>query len=398
VKLEPYLCFGGYEIANAMRTETYLRRGLAGSEWGSCTVGDPVSQAVPYDVTVGDVYDDTYTDVYPGSVLTLYRQDSMTPQNLCGYCAAMDFSADQPTFNYLSPKDDDAPWYTAARPASADFLGLLLSEAVLQPVLSRSLNSSGPVGATLGRLFPRHRILSVSAIMFAASECGMEYGERWLTDVLSGFQCDPLTDLGDCVVLPCCDEDAFRTLKRAGIVDGPTFSELGSDGSIPTCHAQRVEFQLCAELPWLMADATTLVDEDVVSTLHAASGLAQTDDWVGDAGVRVTIDPQDEGFSGTISATPLPPGYDCPTEGLSPALLYTVTGLPAGHVLTFDSAARSVLEWDTAGKRYDSGFSRLAAEDGWAWLEVPPCSRVCVKVAATSGRAVVTVEQINREL
>lgn len=396
MNIQPYLCLAGYEILNDMRTLTYLRRGLAGPLWSAGTAAHLLSQAAPYQVVQGDVYSDTYVDSYNGALVTLYHQDVYTPQNLASYCKAIDFSLDQPQSNYVDPKTDNAPWYTSARPESADFLGLSLMTGELESVLTRAVNARTPAGASLGRMFPKQRILAVEAIMFAASEKGMAYGERWLTDVLAGNQCDALTDLGDLVILPGCDY-GFRTLRRCGLIDGPLFSELGHDQSVPTCHAQKVTFQVASELPWLYADPTVLASV-TVSPGHNLNAAAITSDWVGDAAMRLTVSPTAD-FTGTLTATPLPAGFTCPTPALSPALSYAITGVPAGDVLVLDGSVRSLLEWLAGLKAWTSGFPRITSTAGpFQWPDVPPCSTVCFSVAATAGSATVELEQINREL
>lgn len=377
MKAEPYLCFNGVELANALRTLTYMRRGLIDARWTPAVIS----------AGSGPGYQDLYSDIYTA--------DPYSPADLAGYCAAMDFSLDTASRGYVSPAADDAPWYSADRPESGDFMGMLLTGLELQAPFARAVQASGPVGAALGRLTLKQRVIAVKAIMFAASSQGMAYGERWLADVLAGNQCDPLTDLGDLVVLPAC-QYGFRTLKRCGVVDGPVVSELGSDESVPSCVSQRVDFQLASELPWLLADADTLTS----ITLPMGDWVAveaSTDAWTGDAGLRLTASAYSD-FSCDIAIVPLPDGYSCPTDGLAPAILAHLTGVPGGNVLTWDSAIHSILEWDETSKVYTSGFPRVTVDGGFQWLELPPCTRVCIKVTSTDGSAVVQVDQVNREL
>lgn len=202
MKLEDYVEINSVEIANANRSSDYLSAGLL--------TGVSVSSAV------------------------------------CE-CAATD---DGP---YVSPTDDPAPWYDAAREESGEFLGLLASEIRLDPVAVRSITPKLSGGATVGRIYLRHRILSVRGIMLASSAQGMAYGERWLADVLAGRIVGCSTDTAR-VLLACPSGSAsaqFRTLRRIGIVDGPTY---GPAETQPECYLQEVMFQVASGVPWLFSD------------------------------------------------------------------------------------------------------------------------------------------------
>lgn len=207
MRLQPYLTYGTTEIANATRTFEYVSN-----------LGLPIPA--------------TFSD--------------------CA-CDAADEAV------YDTPETDPAPWYDADRDESANFLGLFAYESRIDPVIIRSVTPKSLSGATIGSLRPKHRIISVRGLMFARTEAAMSYGERWLNDTLAGTltgcDTDSLTVLLAC---PTGTEDTpWRTLRRVGIVDGPT---VGPASSLPECYVSEVTFQLAAGLPYLLHTAVECLD------------------------------------------------------------------------------------------------------------------------------------------
>ena len=153
---------------------------------------------------------------------------------------------------YDSPVTDPAPWVDPNRIESEYFLGLLAYNVRIDSVATHSVTSRSSLGASIGRRYLRHRIVSVEGLMLARYPDAQSYGEAWLRDVLSGNRsgCSPdsLRVLMSC---PEIGEAQFRTLRRCGIVDGPTFSEASA---MPECYVQSVTFQIAAGVPWLMGD------------------------------------------------------------------------------------------------------------------------------------------------
>jgi hypothetical protein len=210
MKARDYLVFGGIELANENRTSAYasLVRGVAlVSEGCGCSV----------------------TDEGP----------------------------------YSNPEDDDAPWVDPARSESFDFLGMIAHDIRIDPIPIRSVTPRARRGATIGSLRLRHRILSVTAALIATSSQGMAYGERWVSDVLSGviIGCAP----DEIRLLLACPEDAavaqFRTLRRVGIVDGPTSFPIAE---MPECYVQSITFQIAAGIPHLLTDAEDCLVETIL--------------------------------------------------------------------------------------------------------------------------------------
>jgi len=213
VKLRDFLEFNGFEIANENRVRAYLEAGLLG--------GGP--RIVSTD---------------------------------CG-CDATD------TGPYISPETDPAPWYDDNYLSSADYLGLMLHDARLDPVIARAVTPRFSGGATIGRMRPRHRIVAVRGLMLASSELGMRYGELWLTDVLAGTITGCAADTLR-ILLGCPDDDyaevPYRTLRQTGIVEGPNFSPIAE---LPECYLQEVTFQLAAGIPHLLSEPATCMSQEV---------------------------------------------------------------------------------------------------------------------------------------
>lgn len=160
----------------------------------------------------------------------------------------------------------DAPWYEGARPESAEFLGLMAHDIRLDSIAVRGVVPKVSVGATIGRLRLRHRIVSVRGLMLAQTAQGQAYGESWLRDVLAGavVGCAPDT----LRILLSCPPDGspaapqWRTLRRVGVVDGPNFGPVGEVGE---CFMQEVQFQIAAGVPWLLGDEILCLAESIVT-------------------------------------------------------------------------------------------------------------------------------------
>lgn len=330
-----------------------------------------------------------------------YSVDFFSPRNLSCFCAAFN---EEP---YVSPAADDADWYESTRPESVDFLGVWLHAINLQPVISRGVVSRSREGAVVGPLRLRQRVVECEGIMFAKTAQGMAWGERWLADVLSGSYCDAdFCSSDEAVILPACPDDSldadsfFRTLKQVGIVDGPLFTPI-SDG-VPECKSQKVNFQLAAGLPWLYGPSELVLEESLSHGNPTASVMVSTEDWVGDASTIITVTRPPSGSSGlrrvTIEAH-VAIGGECPvTTGLNPCFKTDVI-IQRGDSLIIDSAARRVLRLDGTTKRYEGGLGDLDFDGLFKWLDVPPCTRICITFTRQTGfTGSVAVELLPREL
>lgn len=378
--LQPYAMLGELELTNALRTLTYLRRGLGGMPFTAGMARDQVGESG---------YSDTYGDTY---VADLYW-----PGNLACYCSAFDSGP------YVSPADDPAPWYDADRPESGDFLGAVL-DLVLMPVIARQASPRATMGATLSAQRLSGRVIQASGHMYSSSEAGMAWGERWLNAALAGAL--EGCDLDDMTILPACppddaeDRDAyFRTLHNVGITDGPLF---GVEGITPACHVQTVAFQLVAGWPHLYAPASECVAQyylrdDPEVCCEVEPGLT-----IGDAAVRITLRAGQVGTSvRDVTFTVHDDPASCPASG-DPDFTFTVDNLPQEAELVIDSATRTVNATDPATGESVGGMDVLGFEGLFDWLETAQGESMCVCVDATAATlnpgTLLLIERIDREV
>ncbi len=393
MSLEPYLCLAGVEIGNAQRVLGYVRNGLAGARWRA---EDTAAYTVATPPT-GE-YIDEYLDEYlGGGEEGVNSQVAFVPS--CP-CPGLGVAGD-----YDSPGSDPAPWYEATRAVeSGEFLGFLPDLVDLLPVVSRSVVARADVGGVLGRQRRRARIVQVSGVMLATSRRGMSWGERWLSEALAGSLCEPLR--GDVAeVLPACPpestsdgdaEDWLRTLRGVGLVDGPLFA---AEGAVPTCYLQRATFQLVAANPYLHAPATTHVDGQQVSDAGSVSAEVETGEWLAGAAVSVVIEATEDTTDVVVTATPMVDGQTCPATGVAACVTYRVPLLDEGATLTLDAVDRFVSSVDASSKTETSGMGLLEVEGPFGWIDIPPCTSMCVTVAVEgTGTVVVTITSTNREL
>lgn len=392
MSFEPYLCLAGTEIGNAQRVLAYVRRGLAGSRWRS---EDEVSFGLTNPL-LGE-YVDEYLDVYLGGGEENV-QSEVTRSSSCP-CPGLGVLAD-----YVSPATDPAPWYEAVRESeSGDFLGFLPDLVDVLPVAVRSIQSRGDFGGVLGRIRRRHRVIQVSGVMLATSRRGMSWGERWLSEALVGSYCEPLRgDIAE--VLPACPpdgtsdgdaEDWLRQLYGVGLVDGPIFA---AEGEVPRCFLQRASFQLVAANPFLHTPPDALLEAETVTAGSPASVQVDTEEWLSGAAVFVELAAVTETTNVVVTAVPMTEGQACPATGVVPCVWYSVPLLNAGDTLTIDAIERAVTLVDASSKTGTSGFPLLDIEGPFAWIEVPPCTSMCVTVEVGAGSAEVSISVANREL
>jgi len=383
-----YLCLAGTEIANEVRTLSYLLRGLAGSGFEVATNGaaDPASLVSGY----SDIYSDIYTaDVSFASVLACYCSDLDDPSN------------------FVSPAADHAPWYDSTIPASGEFFGVGLETVDLGPTQLRAVTARSSGGGSMGRLRAKPRTMQFAGHMYASTPRGMAYGERWLNMVLAGSMCE--AEGGDTAeVLPACGDGAtgaasgFRTLYEVGLVDGPVFTPILGHGG-PGHRMQQVAWQLVAANPYLHRQYGSAPTVIPLTTAGAyVSVPISTTEWGGEVAVTLDIEAVGDLTSMEIAARPMIPGDDCtynPALTVNTCAAYIVNHLDNGNILTIDATSRRVSEWDDTSKSSKSGFDALVFASPFPWIIVPPCSMVCVTLRlAGTGHANVTVTAEAREL
>lgn len=381
LQARPYLSLGEVEILNGQRTLTYLRRGLGGGSFIAELAGEQVGESG---------YSDTYGDAYSA--------DPYWPGNLACFCSIVGNGP------YISPAADPAPWYDAGRPESGDFLGLI-ADVSLPSVLRRSVRGRGGGGGVLGAQGMGPRMIRVEGVMYAASERGMGWGERWLNAALAG-DTDECPD-AEAVLLPFCppddaeDPEAYwRRLAEVGLVDPPVFEQISD---VAACSAQSVSFQLVAGRPWLLAPATTCIGESLLRDTPTLHCLLEPVDVLARAGARITVR---AGVVGSpiggivISAAPTTGGA-CPSASAD-TISYTVDRLLAGEELVIDPVTRTVTVTQAATGQASSGWEALSFSGLFQWIEAIGDEQLCITIDGTAATlnagTLVGVEQIPMEL
>jgi len=357
-------CYGGDEVANGNRALTYARAS-----------GDP-----------------RLTIALAAALIP--EPDGPVPENLAAFCAAIEDDARTPeTVTYRSPADDPAPWYTSSRADSAEFLGLHLTDVRVGSVIGRSVTPR-TLGASLGPLRRAQRVVSFTGTMFASSERGMRFGERWLNDVLSGSDCDRGSDLH---VLLACDPDTERVLPWAGILEPGVILSPSGD-RVPDCLLQQAAFQLASPLPWLEHLPEQEASGSLTSEAETVSALVTGPEWTGDVAVVVEV-VTGAGVDGLTVSAAVPVAGECPTDR-APFAFCTVT-LGPNRSLRIDSARREVTVTETSSGLVVGGMDALTFDGLFRWIEAGACTTVCVTVGGgsfTDGDTTVTVTSVAREL
>lgn len=177
-----WLMFAGSEIANAARTEAYVRNRLP-----------------------------TFGFNNP------YR------------CDFLEFAIQEPV-DYTDPVTDEAPWYDPGAPESGDFLGFfpLAMRGMLDSTATGEVVEGILEGGTItGKRFGTREIL-VRGLLIGATQEGMEAGHTWLKSVLGGGQCTGNCDGDDLCFLVACPSSAaagdrvVRKIREVSRISGPS--------------------------------------------------------------------------------------------------------------------------------------------------------------------------------
>lgn len=119
---------------------------------------------------------------------------------------------DWETQNYDTPATDDAPWYSAEYPESADAIGFWVEEwtGLDDRHVSRAFTRYGTPrgGATAGAIGNAERVMKINIYLLGSTEESVEYLFRWLASTLSG-------------VCGTCDLDSVLTRRFCGSVEDP---------------------------------------------------------------------------------------------------------------------------------------------------------------------------------
>lgn len=167
-------------------------------------------------------------------------------------------------WRYTNPADDDAPWYDAQVPESAEFAGLFVTEVTgFDSTVNRTVTDNAILGASLGPLRLGGRTMTVTGWLMASTCCGAEYGLGWLTEALiGGTGCGGDCALGEMVMLKCCPTDDcptameyVRYLEQVGLSDGPNVVDrLGSCCTSCGSTMLKVQFTLVSQSPYIFSE------------------------------------------------------------------------------------------------------------------------------------------------
>lgn len=347
IRLAPYLCLEGAEIANSARVTTY----------GACEFFDA---------------------------------DCPCPAIEEGF-------VDIPT--------DPAPWYDSTVSESEDFIGFLPQFITLSTPMSRQIVERAEAGSIIGPAKLQGRTIEVIGWMVARTAEAMWWGERWLTDTLRGTRC-PTCTYDTLQVLPFCRQEAsddfssdFRTLVSTKLVDGPRWSEVSDDPNYLIATAQ---FQMASTMPWLyLAPDRCLEDEPIMDYLGTptACPLTTTEFMDGTFVIDVTAESDVENLviSGKVSLD-----GDCPVgppgDSVMPCFTYTIPSMSEGDRIVIDGTRRQASYYDASDKFATSLLPHLDFEGPFLWPDVSICTTVCLTLVVDSGDAVATVDGYLRQM
>ena len=301
--------------------------------------------------------------------------------------------------DFSTPALDNAPWYSASYPESADALGFYIEEwtGLDDRHVSRPVTRTGAArgGAVLGALGNRERVMKINVFLLARSEKAMTYLFHWLASVLESVcgSCDSDTML---TRLWCTEDadtpwDGVVEMRNVALTEG-----LGWENDVTDtgrCFIRRASFSLTAGDPCMYLDdnpptvttnagdlGPSLLNENYSTTripcrpscselegdsrdvYSFSSGMAMgaiapvitftnpTSEFTFPFRAIIYYDPQ------SIGATPNPCGL------LRLAEIY-VKPLPTSSQLRWDIAGRCVQYRDPTTGVYVNGFGYLDAND-----------------------------------
>ncbi len=351
--MHSFLEVDGIEIANGARTIEYIKRGLAGGNWSA----------------VGEC-----------SCSVLWRELDCSSQEDC----------------FVSPAADPAPWYDADVPASAEFLGILIPDlqAWFDGQASRNVapSISGLGGASIGPMFQTPRALETACELVASTGAGLEYGRRWIQNILSRL-CDPCA-LSTARIRDACppedesdDTEGEWFVYNLGLVQGLKKTSNPSPG--PGCSDRMTAaMTLLAGNPYLYKRDEECLPDSPLNPDACGEECIDFCRWLTEAPdpVFCIVDPPSIGVLGVVITITAGTGVhnltiETLTDCANSAATGTVTGsllvpaLPAGSTLVIDSALRKITYTSPSGDSIDgTGFIALPFGFGVPWLEIGNCN------------------------
>lgn len=340
---------------------------------------------------------------------------------------------------YTTPALDPAPWYIATHPESAYFYGMIIEkvEQLQDPPTSRTINNRATTfgGGTFGSLRKGARVMKFTVLAFGNSECALDYGFRWLSDVFT-YQCSEC-NLCDAEVRTCCPSfadpnnptyDEWDTgrwqLRDVGLIEGPKKESPPNEDT--QCNVQRWSFTLASESPyaykcpdcclppsiWVPALPPCPVSDWLpCAPKPKICCWKEATDVMGDDGIIVEIAVREDLTNVKITVTPDTFGYACgvntpPANYQSPDACaeINIPFLPEGVTFRYDTSNQKIT------LTYPGGETR----DGTPWVDAshgtPPtfptlrCGAFCICLesdrpcAFNAGLSTVTILTVHREL
>lgn len=297
---------------------------------------------------------------------------------------------------FVSPAWDPAPWYDPDVPASADFLGMLIPDmrSWFDGLAQRNVTArlSGLGGASIGPMHQEPRELPVAATLCARNQAGVEYGRRWLQQVLSRF-CDPchlsVAELRSSC--PPCDEsddtEGQWFVYETGLTAGAKIAVTPPAGGGPIGCQQimPISLTLTAGNPFLYKPAIVCI-EDSLNPDNCGPDCLDFCFWLQGQppAVECVVEPPRLGELASVVTVTAGHGLsdltisiltDCGSSALEPLATLNVPELPAGSTLIIDSALETVTYTGPDGISIDGiGFIALPFGQGMPWLAVGDCN------------------------
>lgn len=339
---------------------------------------------------------------------------------------------------------DVAPWYDPAIPASNEFYGIYLrSISGLESVpYTRTVAQTGiNCGGILRSPKITGREMVVSATMFAATCEGMEYGKRWLNDMLLGCGSNGCVDPDMVVQLYCPDEangdpnEGIRKLCSVGVIQMPQYRTQNNSWC---CNISEFNMIFYAENPYLhYLDEEAILDEEgfnfdaedsfsdvccderlsCMGSSFAVATLMQTPTFVTESTLRIEIEPgcylcgcpeldefgeeipgkdvwtleeyvdlefepcsDDEPADACdIRVTVMPAMHEeCPVCPTKDALIdFYIRKIPAGQKFVLDGCARDAYFADSKGNRLGTALNQIDPAESF---DIFPYIAPCAKV------------------
>ncbi len=173
--------------------------------------------------------------------------------------------------DYIDIEEDPAPWHDEDVPASYEFMGLYVHEVtgLDGPPFLRSSAVNNAIGGSLARLKYNGREMAVRGVMYATTCRGMDFGIRWLNQLLiGGSSCDGCVE-DELVIRSCCPsdgetvDDGLLTFKRTGVLNPPRYVKpIESCG----CLVREVTWSFFSEIPYMFTkklNSTTITYDDI---------------------------------------------------------------------------------------------------------------------------------------